>query len=227
MKTTYVALRPALGAAALAVGLAAGVQPASALDQGDWLVRLRAIGVLPTGESDGIEPDLMTSELEAQEAVMPELDITYMATRNVGLELILATTPHDIDGKGAIAGLDKVADSWLLPPTLLVQWHFFPDAQIRPYLGAGVNYTVTYGEDASGSLETALGGPTDVDLDDSFGWAVQAGVDIGIDENWFANVDVKYIDIDVDAKITTGGVTRKTDVAIDPVIVGVGVGYRF
>lgn len=64
-------------------------------------------------------------------------------------------------------------------------------------------------------------------LDNSFGWAAQAGVDIGVDENWFVNLDVKYIDLDVDAKITTGGTRRTTEVEINPVIVGAGVGYRF
>lgn len=215
------------GLAALAAILITTATPAFALEQGDWLVRLRGIGVFPTDQSGGISPDLPTAEVEAEPAYMPELDITYMATKNIGVELILATTPHDVEGKGAIAGLDKVADTWLLPPTLLVQWHFLPDAQLRPYVGAGLNYTFTYGEDASGSLETALGGPTKVELDNSFGWAVQAGMDVGIDENWFFNMDVKYIDLDVDADIVTGGTKRTTEVEINPVIVGIGVGYRF
>jgi outer membrane protein len=215
---------------AVVAGLAAlttAAAPALALEQGDWLVRLRAIGVLPTDESDGIAPDLLTAELKAQPAVVPELDITYMATQNIGVELILATAPHDVDGEGSISGLGKVADSWLLPPTLLVQWHFLPDAQIRPYVGAGINYTFTYGEDATSSLEGALGGPTKVDLDNSFGWAAQVGVDIGVDQHWFVNLDVKYIDLDVDAEITTGGTKRTTNVEINPIIVGAGVGYRF
>jgi len=216
-----------LGLASLAAILISTATPAFALEQGDWLVRLRGIGVFPTDQSGGISPDLPTAEVEAEPAYMPELDITYMATKNIGVELILATTPHDVEGKGAIAGLDKVADTWLLPPTLLVQWHFLPDAQLRPYVGAGVNYTFTYGEDASGSLETALGGPTKVELDNSFGWALQAGMDVGIDENWFFNMDVKYIDLDVDADIVTAGTKRTTEVEINPIIVGIGVGYRF
>lgn len=216
-----------LGLAGVLAAMTTLAGPAAALEQGDWLVRLRAIGVFPTDDSGGISPDLLTSSLEAQPAVMPELDFTYMATDNIGLELILATTPHDVDGKGAISGLNKVADSWLLPPTLLVQWHFLPKSQFRPYVGAGINYTITYGEDATSSLEGALGGPTKVRLSDSVGWAVQAGIDVGIDENWFVNLDVKYIDIDVDADIITGGTKRTADVSIDPVIVGLGVGYRF
>lgn len=216
-----------LGQAGMLAALCLSATPALALEQGDWLVRLRAIGVIPTDDSGGISPDLPTASVEADPAVVPEIDITYMATRNIALELILATTHHDVDGQGAISNLGEVADAWLLPPTLLVQWHFLPDAQIRPYVGAGINYTFTYGEDATGSLEAALGGPTRVELDNSFGWALQAGVDVGIDDNWFVNLDVKYIDLDVDAEITTGGTVRKTNVEINPVIVGAGIGYRF
>ena len=157
---------------------------------------------------------------------MPEIDFTYMVTSNIGLELIAETSPHDIEGQGAIAGLGNVADSWLLPPTLLLQYHFDTNSRFRPYLGAGVNYTITWGENADASLEGVLG-PTDVKLDNSLGFAVQAGMDIEIDDRWFVNLDVKYIDIDVDAKLTSGGVIRTTDVSIDPIIFGVGIGYRF
>ncbi|MEQ8815945.1 MAG: OmpW family outer membrane protein [Thalassobaculum sp.] len=216
-----------LGLAASLAAFALTTTPALAVDQGDWLVRLRGIGVMPTSDSGGISPDLTGGSLEAQRAYVPELDITYMATENLGLELILATSPHDIDGQGAVAGLGKAADTWLLPPTLLLQWHFLPKGKVRPYVGAGINYTITYGENATASLENALGGPTTVDLGNSLGWAVQAGVDIDVAENWFVNVDVKYIDINVDAEFRTGGTTRTADVGIDPVVFGIGVGYRF
>jgi len=210
-----------LGAAAF---LLAG--PAAALEAGDWLIRVRAIGVLPTDDSGGIKPDLLGAGIEAQPAAMPELDITYMATDQIGLELILATTPHDADGKGAIAGLGKVADAWLLPPTLLVQWHFIPGGSFHPYVGAGINWTITYGESASGSLKAALG-PTQVHMGNSVGFALQAGADYDINDRWFVNFDVKYIDLDVDTKLVSGAVTRRTNLEINPVIVGFGVGYRF
>lgn len=216
-----------LCAAGALAALSLSATPALALDQGDWLVRVRGIGVMPTSDSDGITPDLTAGSVEAQPSVMPELDITYMATENIGIELILATTPHDIDGGGAISSLGHVGDTWLLPPTLLAQWHFLPKGKIRPYVGAGINYTITYGESSTQALDDALGGPTEVELGNSFGWAVQAGVDIDIAENWFMNFDVKYIDINVDADFTTGATKRSTNVGIDPVVVGVGVGYRF
>ncbi len=153
---------PLLAGATLFGGGAMDASPALALEAGDILVRLRGIGVIPTAESNGIQSDLTTSGLEAQPTGVPELDFTYMVTDNVGLELILATSPHDLDFTGVRSGLGKGGSVWLLPPTLLVQYHFMADRSIRPYVGAGVNLTIAYGEDASQSLVTALGGPTNL-----------------------------------------------------------------
>lgn len=216
-----------LGVLLFSGALFAGSGAALALEAGDILVRLRGIAVLPTADSDGIRPDLTTSGLEAQPMGVPELDFTYMATKNIGVELILATSPHNLDVTGALSSLNKGAEVWLLPPTLLLQYHFMPDNKIRPYIGAGINYTITYGESASNSLEGALGGSTKVSAGNSLGWAVQAGVDYDIDEHWFLNLDIKYISIGVDATISTGGTSRRTDLDINPIIVGLGFGYRF
>ena len=41
------------------------------------------------------------------------------------------------------------------------------------------------------------------------------------------NIDVKYIDMDVDIELNSGGVIRNVDVEINPVIFGIGFGYRF
>ncbi len=197
-----------------------------ALDKGDWLVRLRGIGVIPTDESGGISPDLLTSGLDPQPAVVPEIDITYMATDSIGIELILATSPHDLDATGAIAGIGKAAETMLLPPTLLLQYHFNTKGKIRPYVGAGVNYTIPYLENADRSLEAVLG-PTSVSADNSLGWAAQVGVDYHINDNWFVNLDIKYIDLSVDVELNSRGTVRTLDVDINPVIVGIGFGYRF
>lgn len=212
--------------ASFLVAAALPVSQSYALDQGDWLVRLRGIAVIPTDESGGISPDLRTSGLDPQPAVVPEIDITYMATNNIGIELILATSKHDLDATGAIAGIGKAAETMLLPPTLLLQYHFDTKSNFRPYVGAGINYTVAYLENADRALEAALG-PTSVRADDSLGWAVQAGVDYHFNDNWFMNFDVKYIDIGLDVELNSRGTVRTLDVDINPVIVGVGIGYRF
>lgn len=216
-----------VGAVALLCAIATlPASAARALEQGDWLVRLRAIDIVPTDKSGGIAPDLTSSGLDPQSAIVPELDITYMATKNIGVELILATSPHDLDGTGGIANLGKAAETMLLPPTLLAQYHFDTGTKFRPYVGAGVNYTISYAENADRSLEAVLG-PTSVRADNSLGWAVQAGVDYDLNDRWFLNLDVKYIDISLDVELNSRGTIRNTQVDINPVVVGVGFGYRF
>ena len=218
-------LGASLGMALMVAGLTTAPQYAFA-EAGDWLIRARGIGIVPTGDSASIKPDLTAGGIDVQPDFVPELDFTYMATDNLGVELILAVANHDIEATGLISGVGTAADIWHLPPTLSLQWHFFPDSNIRPYIGAGINYTIIFAEDASGSLETALG-PTEVSADNSVGWAVQAGVDIDLTDDIFLNLDVKYVDIDTDVELKSGGVTRAADLSIDPIIVGVGLGVRF
>lgn len=211
---------------ASAIAAVAFATPAMA-KQGDILVRGRAILVAPTEDSSGIEPSFPNDGVSVSNSFAPEVDFTYFVTDHVGLELIAATTKHDIGGRtGVPDAVGKLADTWALPPTLTVQYHFAPSAKVRPYVGVGVNYTLFYNEDASGSLESAVG-DTRVELDDSFGYAVQAGVDFDIGNKLFLNLDVKYIDIDTDAKLTTGNLVNRVKVSIDPIVVGVGVGMRF
>jgi outer membrane protein len=216
----------------LALALAAGIaMPAHAQDEtgiaaGDVLVRLRGILVAPTEKAGPITPGVPSGSVKVDNAAMPEVDFTYMATDHIGAELILATTKHDIRGTGAVTGLGKVADTWALPPTLTLQYHFAPKRHVRPYVGAGVNYTIFYSGEASDSLNAALGG-TKVKLDDSFGYALQAGVDVDITKKVFLNLDVKFIDVDTTARLTTGAAVNKVAVSLDPFVFGAGVGFRF
>ncbi|MCK5749846.1 MAG: OmpW family protein [Oricola sp.] len=211
-------------AAAVAASILAAV-PAQA-EQGDLLVRLRGIVVAPTGDASAVLPAFPGGSVDVENAVVPELDFTYFLTNNIGAELILATSPHDIKGTGALSGLGKVADTMALPPTLTLQYHFNPAGKLRPYAGVGVNWTIFYSDGASNALVDAIG-PTTVHLDDSVGVAFQAGVDFDLTDRWFVNLDVKYIDIDTTATLNTGGSINTVDVEIDPIVAGVGVGLRF
>ena len=195
-------------------------------EQGDWLVRLRGIIVSPTENSSAVLPAFPGGTVSVDDAIVPELDFTYFLTNNIGAELILATSPHDISGEGSLAGLGEIAETMVLPPTLLLQYHFLPDAKVRPYIGAGVNWSIFYSEDATPALVGAVG-PTNVSLEDSVGWAVQAGVDFDLNERFFLNVDVKYIDINTTATLTSGAAINTVDVDLDPIVAGVGVGFRF
>ena len=193
--------------------------------EGDVLVRARAIVVAPN-ESSGAVSGIAGSKLGVGDSVMPEVDFTYMATNHIGAELILATTKHNVSGRGTISALGDVADTWVLPPTLTVQYHFAPDGNIRPYLGAGINYSIFYSSKALSSLNGALG-PTKVKLDDSVGYALQAGVDVPVSKKVFVNFDIKYIDMKTTARLTSGATLRTARVRIDPIVAGMGIGFRF
>jgi len=193
--------------------------------EGDVLVRARAIMVAPN-ESSGAVSGIPGSKVGVGDSVMPEVDFTYMATDHIGAELILATTKHSVSGRGTISGLGDVANTWVLPPTLTLQYHFAPEGKVRPYLGAGINYSVFYSAKATPSLNAALGA-TKVKLGDSVGYALQAGVDIPVSEKVFVNFDIKYIDMKTTARLTSGATTRTARVKIDPIVAGMGIGFRF
>jgi len=217
----------ALGALAMVVGAGAAM-PAQAADMGakdayaaeeeyyapasiwgpGWMIRARGIGVIPDEDGTGA-----LDNLDISDAFVPELDISYFFTKNIAMELVLATAPHDIE----LANGTNVGDIWLLPPTLTLQYHV-DMGKFKPYVGAGVNYTFFYNEDADAPF-------TNLELDDSFGWALQAGFDYHLKGNWFFNVDVKKLWLETEA--STQGVAVNEDVDIDPWIVGVGFGYKF
>ncbi|WP_370336599.1 OmpW family protein [Parvularcula marina] len=215
-----------LRAALIGTAAIGAMTSVAAAEQGDWIVRGRAILVSPQEDASGVEPAFPNGSVEVEDAVVPELDFTYFLTRNVGVELILATSPHDLEGTGDLEGLGKIGDVWALPPTLTLQYHFQPEAKVRPYVGVGFNYTIFYNEDATSSLNNAIG-DTSISLDESFGIAVQAGVDVDVSENWFVNADIKWIQIDTTATLNTGGSINKVDVELDPIVAGIGLGRRF
>jgi len=177
-----------------------------------WLVRARAVHIDPADKSDPVGGTGAADRIAVSSKTIPELDISYFFTPHVAAELVL-TYPqkHDVYLDGKTIGTFKH-----LPPTLLAQYHFTPDEQFSPYLGLGLNWTTF-------SKNKLLGGQGSLEHD-SFGLAVQAGFDVKIDRNWSFNVDVKKVQLRSDVLI---GGAKASRVKVDPVLFGVGVGYRF
>ncbi len=230
---------------ALAIGLAGGSMVGQAYEQGDWILRVGATTVAPDSNSDDINlPGGLVAKAEVDNDTQLGIIPAYMITDSLAIE-VLAATPfeHNIEaqGQGAIKGTNLDAGSTKhLPPTVSVQW--YPrsgQSGWQPYIGAGLNYTIFFDENTDGQLVGLLGSLTggavngaDLSLDDSFGLAAQAGVDIPIDEHWAFNAGVWYLDIDTQAEITAkaNGATAakvKFDVQIDPWVYNVGIAYKF
>lgn len=219
----------ALAAAGLMVAVPASAQTSdeTGIRAGDVLLRLRTIVVAPNEKSDGIKPTFPAEKVSLGNAVMPEIDATYMVTDNIGFELIASTTKHDFSGvSGTTGSIGRLGSTWVLPPTLTAQYHFNSRGKVRPYVGAGVNYTIFWDEKASAGLQGAVG-KTGVHMSDSFGWAAQAGVDVDLTRKVFLNLDVKYIDITTDARLDTVAIgSQRTHVKVNPLVFGVGLGVR-
>lgn len=182
--------------------------------EGDWMVRLRAIDIRPDVSST-ITP--IGGNARFSNEVVPELDFTYFFNKNIAAELILATSKHTATAKGTAVGNVDAGSAWVLPPTLTLQYHFTQFDGFKPYVGAGVNYTMYYNEDA--------GSQQRLQTDSSLGLALQAGIDIPIEGHWGWNFDVKKIYVDADSKWNNGAI--RGDIALDPWIIGTGVSYRF
>ncbi|UTW54590.1 OmpW family protein [Kordiimonas sp. SCSIO 12610] len=185
-------------------------------DAGDWLVRLRGIYVVPD-EAATIDP--IGGSAQIDNTFVPELDFSYFVTDKIALELILATNRHSPIAAGTAAGDVPLGSVNLLPPTLTAQYHPLAGETFSPYIGAGVNYTVFFNVDEPAAVVD------DIDYSNSFGFALQAGFDVKLDEKWVFNVDVKRLWLDTDVSIN--GDTIKADVDIDPWIIGAGFGFKF
>ncbi|WP_374581617.1 OmpW family protein [Pseudoduganella sp.] len=197
--------------AILAVILGGLALNAMAVDN-PWQVRARAVHINPADKSDPVGGTGASDRIGVSDKTIPEVDISYFVTPNISAELVL-TYPqkHDVYLDGKTIGTFKH-----LPPTLLAQYHFSPASQLSPYVGVGVNWT-TFSKNkilnGTGSLEH-----------DSFGLALQAGVDYKLDKNWSLNLDIKKVQIRSDVMISGAKVSKAK---VDPVLLGVGVGYRF
>lgn len=192
---------------------AACAAPTLRAEEGPWMVRLRAVSLQPANKSDaatGIPADA----IHVSNKIIPEVDFSYFFTPNFAAELIL-TVPqeHDVTLSGTKIGTFKH-----LPPTLTAQWHFLPGGTVNPYVGAGLNYTlISDVKLANGALDLGKS---------STGLAAQAGVDFKVASNCYINLDIKYVQLKTDVKVAATG-AKVTTVKVDPMLYGLGIGYRF
>jgi len=230
----------------LVLALAATFAPMVAqAEAGDWVVRARAVNISPNESSDlgktvnqNVAPVMSNgAELKVDSNTILEVDISYYITKNIAAELILATgSKHDVSVSGepgTVVPNQLLGSVDVLPPTLTVQWHFNPDQMIDPYLGAGINYSAFLDKKLTlhGSSVGALVG-SDIKVEnDSWGYALQAGVDINLKDGWLINADVKYIDLNTDVKLRNplagNAWTKIDDLDINPWVFGLGIGKKF
>lgn len=197
---------------ALTTAFAAFAAPAFAQSQGDMHLGVGLGWVNP----DSSFSTTAAGPLRADDDIRPTLTFEYFVADNLGIEL-LASTPFEhkveLQGAGDIVKLNH------LPPTLSLQYHFDTGSGFRPFVGAGVNYTMFWDETGIGALAG-----TPVSLDDSWGIALHAGVDFDLNDRSALRLDARWINIETDVKVAGAPIGK---VKIDPVVVGASYIFKF
>ncbi|ASU31945.1 OmpW/AlkL family protein [Mucilaginibacter xinganensis] len=208
-----------------------------AQEKKEWDIRFRAIAIVPQ-ESATI--GVIGGGVNISNTVVPEVDFTYFFAKNFSAELILATTRHKVNTTGSnltAIGASSSADVnlgkvWLLPPTLTLQYHVPTGCAVKPYIGAGVNYTFFYSADKGPTVRA-------IDYQNKFAFATQAGVDYNITKKVFLNLDLKKIFLSTNVTVDASNLTPAANpelapvlknipanVKINPWVIGAGVGFR-
>lgn len=205
--------------------------PAYAGDSaGKLQIKAFATGVLPNGEITDVRTNLVgapaTSDSQASDSVVPTLAIEYFVSPNVSIETICCVTPHDVTGKGGLAGAALVDDAIILPATVTLKHHFDLGA-VKPYLGAGPAHFFIFSEGVG--ADAAALGATRVDLSDKFGLALQAGLDIPLNDKGMGfSLDAKRYFINTTASFYAGNtLALRSEHKLDPWVVSGGISYRF
>lgn len=226
-------LRKTFAVATLALGLGMANAATAGDYNGNFMIRLQGTGVITQDKVKSLDlapnTDLKALGFDASVSneFIPTATLSYFLTKNVALELFCCFAKHDVDLRSPNGALDgKVADFWIFPPALTLQYHFDGMGPFKPYVGVGAQYIHYFNAKTGDNTLNA----SSVKMSDSFGPTLQAGLDFQIGGGWYLNVDVKKSWLDTKATWSnplggTDPITAKVDV--DPLIVSAGVGYRF
>jgi outer membrane protein len=196
----------------LALGLLAAVSFNAIAQENPWMVRARATNL---NWDNGQTATVQSANVHAKNQTIPELDISYFFNKNVAAELVL-TYPQNVE---IMAGSSSLGDVKALPPSLLLQYHFTNFGALKPYVGAGVNYTLF-------SSRKNLGSGTYSIENSSTGFVAQVGTDYMFDKNWGVNFDVKYMKMNTDVFANDTGASIG-NLNLSPIATSVGVTYKF
>lgn len=188
--------------------LALSATSVAAQSQGDWTLGFGIGSVMPKS-GNGI---IAGGEADIGNDIRPTITAEYFIRDNLGIELLAATPfEHDIN----IDGLGFAGSTKHLPPTLSLNYHFPTNTKFKPYIGAGITYVTFFEEESDlGTLE----------LDDSFGVSVQAGVDYEVSPNAAVRANIRWMDIDSDVSLNG---TEIGTAEIDPVVVNLAYVIKF
>lgn len=193
-------------------------------EAGELHMRVRATGVVPMEDA---KIETIGGNVAVSNNLIPEVDFTYYFTKNIAAELILGTSKHEVVAVNTALGNLDLGRVMLLPPTLNLQYHFYPTKNLKPYIGAGLNYTIFYDQGQGKGRNAAV---TSVAYDNNLGYSFQLGFDYKINDKLYWNVDVKKLylntDVEVGAALPSGQVYVPAEVDLNPWLISTGIGFK-
>ena len=193
-------------------------------EAGELHMRVRTTGVVPMEDA---KIETIGGNIAVSNNLIPEVDFTYYFTKNIAAELILGTSKHEVVAVNTALGNLDLGRVMLLPPTLNLQYHFYPTKNLKPYVGAGLNYTIFYDQGQGKGRNAAV---TSVSYDNNLGYSFQLGFDYKINDKLYWNVDVKKLylntDVEVGAALPSGQVYVPAEVDLNPWLISTGIGFK-
>ena len=201
---------------------------------GTWMLRAGPIRITPVVTSSclsapdfGDGPGCTRADVGAD--TQAGGGVTYMWTDHMAVDVPVAMPfKHPFIGAGSMEGAGVLGQVQVLPMTVFVQYRFGqPTDAWRPYVGLGATYVHFFDETGSGTLTVTTnpgGSPTRFSVDHRWTLTPQFGVTWALGERWFVDVMYARSNLSTTTHLSTG---QHLDISLDPVTVGVGVGYRF
>jgi outer membrane protein len=203
--------------AAIPSGHAQTVDNTSGLTAGDFLLRGRIVGVFPDNGNSTITR--IGGYIQVDDTVSPEFDLSYFITDHLAVEGETGVSHSSLSAEDTRIGSVSIGKVWSAPVLLVLQYHLLPSRRWNPYIGAGLSILPYFDTQPAGGLVQQLSVRSEV------GAALQAGIDYRFTDRWYGNFDIKQLFVASYASVNDGEITSSGHV--NPLIVGLGIGYRF
>jgi outer membrane protein len=164
-------------------------------------------------------------DIDIDSAFFVGINTTYVMSDVLSMELsgdwVFDRETEFMKPTGSIGG----GDISTIPLLWTLRIHIPVSSGFKPYIGGGVGWY--FNSFDQNPLWTASNPGVNAELDDSFAWHANAGLEFFFTENVSLNLDGKYIWSSPDMNLTGTGYSQTYEIDLDGFVVGVGIKFYF
>jgi len=175
---------------------------------------------MPNGDYTESDVELGNLKIEADDAMGYGLGYEFRYNKLMSFGASLSNWSHDVnytisDDTGSESG--KFGETSWMPILFDANFHLFGSSAIDFYLGPTLGYAMWDDLTPEPDIEFSQ-----VAIKDAFTYGVNIGLDINLGENWAISGGLRYLLLDAEVDEPDA-----PTIGVDPIIVTVGVGYKF